>query len=94
MRCPEVCTVREFSEATGFSEDTIRRKLEAGEFEYAEKVGNRWFINFDRTMGRAAPVREQPVDVEELSDRMLSKLWQAFATGFAGTSNTSRFYHS
>lgn len=92
MFTPEVCTVRQFSEATGMSEDSIRRKCESGELAHSEKVGGRWFINYDRTMGKAAPARVQPVDVEQLSEQVASKLWQAFATGFAGPLPTTRFY--
>ena len=90
--CPEVCTPKQFAEATGMNENVVRRLCEEGRLP-AGKVGNRWFINFDRALGAAAPVRAQPLDVDELSERIASKLWQAFGTGFAGISATTQSYH-
>ena len=93
----ELCTPREFSEALGLTPDHVRRMCETGELPYSEKVGNRWYINSALALGKAAPRRAQPVDedalVERIADRVASKLWQAFATGFSGTSTTTPFYH-
>ena len=88
--CPEVCPPREFAQATGMNENAVRRMCEEGRLP-AGKVGSRWFINYDRALGAAAPVRAQPLDVDELSDRIASRLWQAFSAGCAGISNTTRF---
>lgn len=90
--CPEVCTPNQFAELTGMNPNVVRRLCEEGRLP-AGKVGNRWFINSDRALGKAAPVRTQPVDVDELSDRIASRLRQASEIGSAGTLPTTRFYH-
>lgn len=92
-QCPGICSPFDFARLTGLSEGAVRRMCLEGRLDGAQKIGSSWVINRDVALGKAAPgpARPSDVDVDELASLVASKLWQAFATGFAGISTTTRF---